>query len=163
MTLREREREREKERFIIRGNSSKRFLPCLVCLSNSFRRQPIRMEDLYRRTERHSLVSCCEYNWRPTLALALLSMGSNLAIVVVVLLNSEGGIFQLSMKFPPDYPMNPPELKFLSDFWHPNGSFELHQDYHPFVHIHTHRNLTFLPIHIMYSHILFILLVSTFF
>jgi len=32
----------------------------------------------------------------------------------------EGGIFQLVMKFPPDYPMSPPELKFVSDFWHPN-------------------------------------------
>jgi len=32
----------------------------------------------------------------------------------------EGGIFQLSMTFPKDYPMAPPELQFLSDFWHPN-------------------------------------------
>jgi len=31
-----------------------------------------------------------------------------------------GGIFQLSMIFPKDYPMSPPELRFLSDFWHPN-------------------------------------------
>jgi len=32
----------------------------------------------------------------------------------------EGGIFQLSLSFPKDYPMSPPELKFVSDFWHPN-------------------------------------------
>jgi len=32
----------------------------------------------------------------------------------------EGGVFQLVMKFPIDYPMSPPELKFISDFWHPN-------------------------------------------
>lgn len=32
----------------------------------------------------------------------------------------EGGVFQLLMKFPPDYPMSPPELRFISDFWHPN-------------------------------------------
>jgi len=32
----------------------------------------------------------------------------------------EGGVFQLQMKFPPEYPMAPPELKFVSDFWHPN-------------------------------------------
>jgi len=32
----------------------------------------------------------------------------------------QGGIFQLSLKFPKDYPMSPPELKFVSDFWHPN-------------------------------------------
>lgn len=31
-----------------------------------------------------------------------------------------GGIFALSMKFPQDYPMNPPTVVFLSDFWHPN-------------------------------------------
>jgi len=31
-----------------------------------------------------------------------------------------GGIFQLSLTFPKDYPMAPPELKFVSDFWHPN-------------------------------------------
>lgn len=32
----------------------------------------------------------------------------------------EGGIFQLAMKFPSDYPMSPPTVTFLSDFWHPN-------------------------------------------
>jgi len=31
-----------------------------------------------------------------------------------------GGIFQLLMKFPQDYPMSPPTVTFLSDFWHPN-------------------------------------------
>jgi ubiquitin-conjugating enzyme E2 R len=32
----------------------------------------------------------------------------------------EGGIFQLLMKFPNDYPMSPPVVTFVSDFWHPN-------------------------------------------
>jgi len=32
----------------------------------------------------------------------------------------EGGVFQLTMKFPSDFPMMPPELRFLSQFWHPN-------------------------------------------
>jgi len=32
----------------------------------------------------------------------------------------EGGIFQLMMKFPNDYPMSPPTVTFVSDFWHPN-------------------------------------------
>jgi len=32
----------------------------------------------------------------------------------------EGGVFQLVMTFPSDYPMAPPELKFISSFWHPN-------------------------------------------
>lgn len=31
-----------------------------------------------------------------------------------------GGVFQLSMKFPEDYPMMPPDLRFVSEFWHPN-------------------------------------------
>jgi len=30
------------------------------------------------------------------------------------------GVFQLMMKFPQDYPMSPPELRFTSSFWHPN-------------------------------------------
>ncbi len=34
---------------------------------------------------------------------------------------SEGGIFQLGMKFPNDFPMSPPVVSFASDFWHPNG------------------------------------------
>lgn len=32
----------------------------------------------------------------------------------------EGGIFQLSMKFPQNYPESPPTCKFINDFWHPN-------------------------------------------
>ncbi|KAF2074322.1 hypothetical protein CYY_004382 [Polysphondylium violaceum] len=32
----------------------------------------------------------------------------------------EGGIFQIQMKFPNDYPMSPPTLIFSSEFWHPN-------------------------------------------
>ncbi|GAM24663.1 hypothetical protein SAMD00019534_078380, partial [Acytostelium subglobosum LB1] len=32
----------------------------------------------------------------------------------------EGGVFQLLLTFPKDYPMSPPSLRFLSDFWHPN-------------------------------------------
>ncbi|EGG15130.1 ubiquitin-conjugating enzyme E2 [Cavenderia fasciculata] len=32
----------------------------------------------------------------------------------------DGGIFQILMKFPQDYPMSPPTLTFTSEFWHPN-------------------------------------------
>ena len=32
----------------------------------------------------------------------------------------EGGVFELEMKFPNDYPENPPTLYFKSEFWHPN-------------------------------------------
>ena len=33
----------------------------------------------------------------------------------------EGGIFPAELKFPKDYPLMPPTMKFLSDLWHPNG------------------------------------------
>lgn len=32
----------------------------------------------------------------------------------------EGGVFELEMAFPSDYPDNPPTLYFKSEFWHPN-------------------------------------------
>lgn len=32
----------------------------------------------------------------------------------------EGGVFKLEMTFPETYPSNPPQLKFLSEFFHPN-------------------------------------------
>jgi ubiquitin-conjugating enzyme E2 R len=31
-----------------------------------------------------------------------------------------GGVFQLELQFPSAYPMVPPTLRFVSDFWHPN-------------------------------------------
>lgn len=33
----------------------------------------------------------------------------------------EGGIFPAELKFPKDYPLMPPTMKFLCDIWHPNG------------------------------------------
>ncbi|KAJ8303997.1 hypothetical protein KUTeg_017580 [Tegillarca granosa] len=32
----------------------------------------------------------------------------------------EGGYFKAHMKFPADYPYNPPSVKFISKMWHPN-------------------------------------------
>ncbi|KAF9354959.1 Ubiquitin-conjugating enzyme E2 15 [Mortierella sp. AD094] len=32
----------------------------------------------------------------------------------------EGGFFRAIMTFPPDYPVMPPKLKFVSDMYHPN-------------------------------------------
>ncbi|KAF9398602.1 Ubiquitin-conjugating enzyme E2 15 [Mortierella sp. AD011] len=32
----------------------------------------------------------------------------------------EGGFFKAIMTFPPDYPVMPPKLKFISDMYHPN-------------------------------------------
>ena len=35
---------------------------------------------------------------------------------------SEGGFFKGVLTFPQDYPSNPPEFRFTSDMWHPNGT-----------------------------------------
>jgi ubiquitin-conjugating enzyme E2 G2 len=35
----------------------------------------------------------------------------------------EGGIFPAELKFPKDYPLNPPKMKFLGEIWHPNGMY----------------------------------------
>ena len=32
----------------------------------------------------------------------------------------EGGFFKAILKFPNDYPNNPPEMKFVTKMWHPN-------------------------------------------
>jgi hypothetical protein len=34
----------------------------------------------------------------------------------------EGGIFPAELKFPKDYPLAPPKMKFMVDVWHPNGT-----------------------------------------
>ena len=33
----------------------------------------------------------------------------------------EGGFFNAVLKFPKDYPQSPPECRFTSEMWHPNG------------------------------------------
>lgn len=37
----------------------------------------------------------------------------------------EGGVFPAELKFPKDYPLMPPTMKFLCDIWHPNGTHAL--------------------------------------
>jgi len=37
----------------------------------------------------------------------------------------EGGVFPAELKFPKDYPLAPPKMKFQTDVWHPNGTFGL--------------------------------------
>jgi len=34
---------------------------------------------------------------------------------------SQGGYFKAQLKFPPDYPNNPPDMKFICPMWHPNS------------------------------------------
>lgn len=33
----------------------------------------------------------------------------------------EGGVFPAELKFPKDYPLSPPSMRFLGEIWHPNG------------------------------------------
>lgn len=35
----------------------------------------------------------------------------------------EGGVFAAELKFPKDYPLSPPTMKFLGGVWHPNGIY----------------------------------------
>lgn len=35
----------------------------------------------------------------------------------------EGGVFPAELKFPSDYPLSPPSMKFLGEIWHPNGIY----------------------------------------
>jgi len=35
----------------------------------------------------------------------------------------EGGVFPAELKFPKDYPLMPPTMRFLCEMWHPNGTF----------------------------------------
>lgn len=34
----------------------------------------------------------------------------------------EGGVFPAELKFPADYPLAPPTMKFLGEIWHPNST-----------------------------------------
>jgi len=33
----------------------------------------------------------------------------------------EGGVFPAELRFPKDYPLAPPKMKFVTEMWHPNG------------------------------------------
>lgn len=35
----------------------------------------------------------------------------------------EGGIFPAELKFPRDYPLSPPSMRFEGGVWHPNGTY----------------------------------------
>jgi ubiquitin-conjugating enzyme E2 G2 len=38
----------------------------------------------------------------------------------------EGGVFPAELKFPKDYPLAPPSMRFLGEVWHPNGRSRVH-------------------------------------
>lgn len=37
----------------------------------------------------------------------------------------DGGLFPATLKFPPDYPLSPPVMKFTCPIFHPNGKLEI--------------------------------------
>ena len=46
----------------------------------------------------------------------------------------EGGVFPAELKFPKDYPLMPPTMKFQCDIWHPNGMY--YSQHPPVLSIH---------------------------
>ena len=36
-----------------------------------------------------------------------------------------GGVFLAKLVFPHDYPLSPPKMRFQSDMFHPNSTFDL--------------------------------------
>lgn len=48
----------------------------------------------------------------------------------------EGGVFPAELKFPNDYPLSPPTMKFLGEIWHPNG---MSRSARAVSHANTHR------------------------
>jgi ubiquitin-conjugating enzyme E2 G2 len=48
----------------------------------------------------------------------------------------EGGVFPAELKFPKDYPLAPPSMRFLGEVWHPNGGSRAFS--HPFPQLHFH-------------------------
>lgn len=48
----------------------------------------------------------------------------------------EGGVFAAELKFPKDYPLSPPTMKFLGGVWHPNGMYtHTHTQTHIYIFI----------------------------
>ena len=41
----------------------------------------------------------------------------------VSVFRSEGGLFKAHLYFPKEYPQRPPKMRFISEFWHPNGEY----------------------------------------
>ncbi len=64
----------------------------------------------------------------PSALLPLFSGNCFRAFVSSVLCRSEGGFFKAEMKFPDDFPNSPPEMRFLSEMWHPNGEYAKRQE-----------------------------------
>jgi len=50
----------------------------------------------------------------------------------------EGGIFPAELKFPKDYPLAPPTMRFTCEMWHPNGASLVIPTY--YIHMETMRN-----------------------
>lgn len=44
----------------------------------------------------------------------------------------EGGFFKAILTFPPDFPQSPPEMKFITEMWHPNIYTQMVKYAYPF-------------------------------
>lgn len=42
---------------------------------------------------------------------------------VLIHFSSEGGFFKARLTFPPEFPLLPPKMRFITPMWHPNSAF----------------------------------------
>ena len=40
----------------------------------------------------------------------------------LIFVSSEGGIFKARLTFPPEFPLLPPKMRFITPMWHPNSA-----------------------------------------
>ena len=41
---------------------------------------------------------------------------------ILMSISSEGGFFKARMSFPPEFPLLPPKMRFITPMWHPNSA-----------------------------------------
>jgi hypothetical protein len=37
---------------------------------------------------------------------------------------SDGGFFKARLSFPPEFPLLPPKMRFITEMWHPNSTWD---------------------------------------
>jgi Ubiquitin-conjugating enzyme len=47
-------------------------------------------------------------------------------LLVSLPVSSEGGFFKARLTFPPEFPLLPPKMRFITPMWHPNSAFPFH-------------------------------------
>lgn len=71
-----------------------------------------------------TLEGCCLQGYMGSGLTILYSMSFSLypmGLEVTVLFASEGGFFKARLLFPPEFPLLPPKMRFITPMWHPNS------------------------------------------